>query len=114
MEYTRETYQELLEEDPELYGEESEIIKKMLGESDLTKITLTTSEDVISNKRYVRFKKLVSDNYKEETVIFTSYGDGYSLSEIGGIKVVLCFTPFEIIFLKIEDKEEFEKIFENV
>lgn len=117
MEYTVENYGVLFTKEysnSDEFKEEFEIVKGLLEINAPEEITLTTGEDG-ELEQYNSMRKmsmaLLDVVPLKETV--SAEFNAYNLHEIDGVKFVISRYPFDAVFLKVTDKEQFEKLIEK-
>lgn len=112
MVYTVDNYEQDLAGD---YGvgnpKERSILLSFFKGCKLSDITFTTSEDGGEEdfnevQKICESLKLLTPVKKEIIIDFI----GYNFYEVGGVKVVMSNYPFDILFIRVEDKEKFEKL----
>lgn len=116
MEYTLESYAPLLTDEyggEECFGEEFEMLKKMLEVEKAEEIIFTTSEDGELG-HYEKCTRL-AEYFKKFHKLKESESNGtdYILVDFDGTKVVMTNYPFDIFFIKISDKEKFDEQTKN-
>lgn len=117
MNYTVDNYSVLLTEEYggiECFGEEFELLKKLLKVNEPSELIFTTSEDSENEIDCNKYVKL-SEHLQTLTLLDSgdNEGNNYYLCNFNGIEIVHCTYPFEIFFIKIKDRDNFEKLFEN-
>ena len=107
------TYAELLTEvfgGIEVFGDEYEVLKNLLEVETAEEIIFTTEED----GDYTKFNLILEQIYKTSEIKESEVGDGYTLYEFMGVRLVVTGYPISIIFIKTCDRELFDSVTDSI